>query len=198
MQNYEMSMERINDHLFMDNPLELKGIRMLQEKFNRDNDIELDVNVEKLYEKLTEHVRNQFPKITDQKGNTIWQEIRPSGSAIINLFDELKAEVYFKSISNRRQEKEEFKQLKEELDKEKILKNNAQNCAAEKQKLLDDEIEQKVKLKNQIDDLEKDKKSLKDMLLDKQRKIEELESGQEEKTKNGNYCFDKKMACQQK
>lgn len=89
---------RIDEHLFMDNPTESEGKEMLKEKFQRDDKIELeeDVELQEVYSKLTTFVRRQ----TSDKKGVDKESIRPSGSSIINLFDELKAEAYFMNENN--------------------------------------------------------------------------------------------------
>lgn len=115
---------RIDTHLLMDNPSKSEGIEMLQKKFNDDASIALanDVNVEVIYEKLQEEVERQSlekkakredgKKKNDKKSDE--EEIRPSGSAIFNLFDELKAEAYF---SDRNKDANELILTKEMVDR---------------------------------------------------------------------------------
>lgn len=86
---------RIDKHLLMDNPTRDEAIKMLEQKFQEDDNIELekDVDLKSVYTKLEEFVNRQ---VSDQKESDR-ESVRPSGSVIINLFDELKAEAYFMS-----------------------------------------------------------------------------------------------------
>lgn len=88
---------RVDDHLLMDNPTEYAGIKMLEQKIERDQSVECkeDVDLSDVYERLTKYVRNQVI-VADEKDK---ENIRPSGSAIIHLFDELKYEAYFNAVS---------------------------------------------------------------------------------------------------
>jgi transitional endoplasmic reticulum ATPase len=89
---------RIDDHLLMDNPSESDGIKMLREKIDRDKSVEIkDVILEDVYKKLKEYVQKQS-MVKDDKERT---SIRPSGSAIISLFDELKYEAYFNAVESK-------------------------------------------------------------------------------------------------
>lgn len=90
---------RIDEHLFMDNPSKEEGIQMLKEKFESDTKIVVEkVDVCDIYEKLSEYIYTHNPSI---KGNNEKEEIRPSGSTIINLYDELKAEAYFSQVKEQ-------------------------------------------------------------------------------------------------
>lgn len=86
---------RIDDHMLMDNPQRDEGIEMLREKIKRDKGVEAakNLSVKEIYDKLTDYVKTQT--IGDEK-----DKIRPSGSAIINLFDELKCEAFFSSMES--------------------------------------------------------------------------------------------------
>lgn len=88
---------RVDDHLLMDNPTKDAGIKMLEQKIERDQSVECEkeVDLSVVYDKLTEYVRNQVI-VADEKDK---ENIRPSGSAIIHLFDELKYEAYFDAVS---------------------------------------------------------------------------------------------------
>jgi len=88
---------RIDDHLLMDNPSESDGIQMLHEKIERDKSVEAeDLDLKDVYKKLKEYVQKQT-MVKDEKEREL---IRPSGSAIISLFDELKYEAYFNAIES--------------------------------------------------------------------------------------------------
>lgn len=88
---------RIDEHLFMDNPSKEEGIQMLKEKFASDAMIDsTKVDMCDIYEKLLEYICTHNPAANND--NEMKQICRPSGSEIINLYDELKAEVYFNQI----------------------------------------------------------------------------------------------------
>lgn len=89
---------RIDDHLLMDNPSEEDGIKMLREKTDRDTtvSIEEDVDLKKTYNALKDYVQKQTI-VKDEKER---EKIRPSGSSIISLFDELKYEAYFNAVES--------------------------------------------------------------------------------------------------
>lgn len=99
---------RIDVHLNMDNPSETEGTQMLQEKFDKDSTIQIssDVDVKELYGKLADFVKKQSTN----------KEVRPSGSAILNLFDELKAEAYFKGITDNSNQQKTLLLTKEMVD----------------------------------------------------------------------------------
>jgi hypothetical protein len=84
----------------MDNPQPEKGIAMLRKKFEDDKLIQMDkdVDVQAVYDKLKAHVQAQHTNITKENQNV--QEIRPSGADIIKLYEELKAEAYFEQVAS--------------------------------------------------------------------------------------------------
>lgn len=84
---------RIDEHLLMDNPSKEDGIKMLERIFEADTQIFVDEDVDfrTVYDKLCNYVDSQYIKTEKNKE----QKIRPSGSDIISLYDELKADAYF-------------------------------------------------------------------------------------------------------
>ena len=88
---------RIDVHLLMDNPTCKAGIEMLQQKIDEDVSVECEKNVDlsEVYEKLKKYVQSQAIVTKEEER----EYIRPSGSAIISLFDELKYEAYFNAVS---------------------------------------------------------------------------------------------------
>ncbi len=92
---------RIDDHLLMDNPSPESAVAMLRQKFDNDSSInyEQDVDFKSIYDRLTKFTQKQAIVI-DEKDRKL---IRPSGSSIISLYDELKYETYFDSVNENKE-----------------------------------------------------------------------------------------------
>lgn len=82
---------RIDEHLFMDNPSQEDGVEMLRQKFLRDNTIEL-MNDESIISDLYFELLEQTKQADLRNSNTV----RPSGADIVNLYNDIKTEAYFR------------------------------------------------------------------------------------------------------
>lgn len=78
---------RIDEHLFMDNPSEIAGTRMLGNLIENDKVIK---NVP--YEIIHDMYKKLENKIKEQKNDA---HCRPSGSDIVNMYQDIKAEAFF-------------------------------------------------------------------------------------------------------
>lgn len=85
---------RIDEHMFLDNPQEVDGKKILAQIIQRDKVIHLEEDslTEYIYKKL----RNKKKKDESAKEEENTEHIRPSGAEIVSIYKELKAEAYFR------------------------------------------------------------------------------------------------------
>ena len=89
---------RIDEHLEMGDPSEEAGIEMLKRKFQED--VSLELKPSSLVRDIYENLRDKKQQEKEQKNKNVTEEqqeeIRPSGSDLINIFQEIKAEAYYR------------------------------------------------------------------------------------------------------
>lgn len=88
---------RIDVHIFMDNPSEEEGVEMLKQCIDKaSNKIEVDDTG--LAKVMYDSLKN---KISSQKGES---HLRPSGSELINMYEDLKGEAFFEQWCDNMQD----------------------------------------------------------------------------------------------
>lgn len=94
---------RIDEHIFMGNPPEEHGIHILHRKFEQDAKVEIaDSLIPLLYEKLHDMKYEEYcrkaelwEKSGQQAQRLKREEVRPSGSELVMLYKDIKAEAFF-------------------------------------------------------------------------------------------------------
>lgn len=113
---------RIDDHILMDNPTNDEGVNILKQKFETDNFAKLGEGVELdyVYNKLTDLKQSEKEETDDEDDNKSKKkkkDTRPSGSDIINCFEELKAEAFRESrgLNNYKNETDDRNEVVKEI-----------------------------------------------------------------------------------
>lgn len=100
---------RIDDHIHMDNPSREHGILILKQKFERDRTVRIDDLdlITELYDKLHDRKFQEYSRKMDilesggQKFDRLGKEdVRPSGSDIVTMYKDIKAEVFFAQVQD--------------------------------------------------------------------------------------------------
>ncbi len=98
---------RIDDHIQMDNPSREHGLRILERKFERDEKARVDSPdiITDLYDRLHTRKYREYCRKMDilESGGQKFvrlekEEIRPSGSDIVTLYKDIKAEAFFSRV----------------------------------------------------------------------------------------------------